>query len=148
MRHLSFFLCAVFLMGAFPSYAEEPVKDTAEKGISVYEYNAQGRRDPFAPLIAVTEKSKPRKGIVPLENYEASELKVIAILWGGKGAYAVVTLPDGKSYSIKKGIKVGSAGGKVYKITKDSVIIREEVKDYRGVRQERDLSLKLHKDAE
>jgi Tfp pilus assembly protein PilP len=55
-------------------------------------------------------------------------------------------LPDKKSYTITEGTKLGLYEGKVQKITKDMVVIREYVKDYRGEIKPRDLILKLRKE--
>lgn len=111
-----------------------------------YEYTAGTRRDPFMPLI-VKADAKPPKGI-PIESYEVSEFKLIAILWDKTKYYAVITLPDGKSYTIREGMKLGLHGGKVYKLTKDSVIIREQVRDYKGALSPKDTILKLRREEE
>ncbi len=110
------------------------------------EYTAGTRRDPFMPLI-VKADAKPPKGM-PIESYEVSEFKLIAILWDKTKYYAVITLPDGKSYTIREGVKLGLHGGKVYKITKDSVIIREHVRDYKGALSPKDTILKLRREEE
>jgi Tfp pilus assembly protein PilP len=52
-------------------------------------------------------------------------------------------LPDKKSYTIKEGMVLGLYGGKVEKITKDTVVIREFIKDYRGNLKPKDTILKL-----
>lgn len=109
-----------------------------------YEYTAGARRDPFMPLV-VRAEAKP-KGLMPIESYEVSEFKLIAVLWDKTKYYAVVTLPDGKSYTIREGVKLGLHGGKVHKITKDSVIIREQVRDYKGVLSPKDTILKLRRE--
>ncbi|WP_333654250.1 pilus assembly protein PilP [Dissulfurispira sp.] len=114
-------------------------------GVGV-EYTAGARRDPFMPLVVKAE-AKP-KGLIPIESYEVSEFKLIAILWDKTKYYAVITLPDGKSYTIREGVKLGLHGGKVYKITKDSVIIREHVRDYRGALSPKDTILKLRREEE
>ncbi len=85
---------------------------------------------------------------MPLESYEVSEMRLIAVLSGSRGASAVVTLPDRKSYTIREGDRIGPNAGRVQKITPDSVVIREATKDYRGVLRERELSIKLHKEEE
>lgn len=110
--------------------------------IPFYEYGGGRRRDPFTPLIVKTETEKKR-GATPIEGFEVSELRLIAILWNKAGYYAMVTLPDGKSYTVREGTKLGLHGGKVYKITRDSVIIREQITDYKGKTKPKDTILKL-----
>lgn len=140
-----------------PVYAERGKKEIKQlskvkgeirkEGLNFYEYTASGRRDPFMPLIAKRDEIKPKKGALPLESFDVLEFKLIGILWN-KVYYAVVTLPDGKSYNLREGMRIGLHGGKVNKITKDSVIIRENIKDYRGVLVPKDTILKLRKEEE
>jgi Tfp pilus assembly protein PilP len=126
---------------------EDTSKKTPEpKTVVGVEYTAGTKRDPFMPLIIKAE-AKP-KSLIPIESYEVSEFKLIAILWDKTKYYAVVTLPDGKSYTITEGIKLGLHGGKVYKITKDSVIIREQMRDYKGAISPKDTILKLRREEE
>jgi len=118
-----------------------------------YEYKAVKKRDPFAPLVVKEapkevkkEDVRPKRGALPLESYDVSTFKLIGILWNKIGYYAVVVLPDGKSYNIKEGTKLGLHDGKVFKIAKDSVIIREQKRDYKGVLIPKDTMLKLREE--
>ncbi|BCB95500.1 hypothetical protein JZK55_04220 [Dissulfurispira thermophila] len=129
-----------------PKKEDTSKKASDMKTVTVVEYTAMKRRDPFIPLIVKAE-AKP-KSLIPIESYDVSEFKLIAILWDKTKYYAVITLPDGKSYTIREGIKLGLHGGKVYKITKDSVIIREHLRDYKGVLSPKDTILKLRREEE
>ena len=96
----------------------------------------------------VKEKPQRKKAASPIENYDVEEIKLIAIAWDKEQYYAMVTLPDNKSYTIRKGMTLGFYGGKVEEITKDSVHIRENVKDYKGKLKIKDTILKLRKEGE
>jgi type IV pilus assembly protein PilP len=124
-------------------------KDEIKAEKEVYVYDPKGRRDPFVPLTDL-EKEKPqkRKGAAPIEDYDVDEIKVIAIAWDSQQYFAMITLPDKKSYTIKRGMTLGLYGGKVREITRDSVIITEQVKDYRGQIKTKDTILKLRKEGE
>jgi Tfp pilus assembly protein PilP len=126
-----------------------PATEKTEKTVApnAYEYNARGRRDPFATLIVKLEAER-KKGAVPIESYDIIEFKLSAILWNKSGYYALVSVPDGKNFTLKEGTTVGLHRGKVYKITKNSVIIREFLKDYRGTVKPKDTVLKLHREEE
>ncbi|HXW69379.1 MAG TPA: pilus assembly protein PilP [Dissulfurispiraceae bacterium] len=127
--------------GALPTAAEKAVPSIA------YEYNAKGRRDPFATLIVKVEP-ETKKGSIPLENYGVNEFKLTAILWSKAVFYALVFAPDGKSFTLREGTTIGLHGGKVDKITKDSVIIKEFLKDYRGRVKPNYTILKLRREEE
>lgn len=123
---------------------EEP---KAEK--EVYAYEQKGRRDPFMSLVRISkEKPKRLSGGRPVEHFDVDEIKLVAILWDSKQYYALITLPDNKSYTIRKGMTLGLYGGKVEDITKDKVLIQEHVKDYRGQPKTKDTILKLRKEGE
>ncbi|MGO9379761.1 MAG: pilus assembly protein PilP [Dissulfurispiraceae bacterium] len=110
-----------------------------------YEYSGFDRRDPFAPLVS---KREGAKGVSPLESYDVTEMKIIAVLWDKKKHFAVISLPDGKSYNVTDGDKVGSHGGVITKITKDTVVIRERIRDASGVMSPRDTVLRLRGEEE
>jgi len=115
----------------------------------VYVYEPKGRRDPFASLIEVKSTlKKPAKGAPPIESVDVDEIKLIAIVWDRKQSYAMITLPDNKSFTLRKGMTLGLYGGKVSEITRDSVIITEQVKDYKGQIKTKDTILKLRKEEE
>ena len=114
-----------------------------------YKYDAKGRRDPFLSLVAVTkQKQIKKKGASPFESYDIIEIKLLAIAWDKNKYFALIRLPDKKTYTITEGMSLGLEGGKVEKIAKDSVVIREYIKDYRGDIKPRDTILKLHKGEE
>jgi type IV pilus assembly protein PilP len=123
-------------------------KEEQKEDANVYTYEPRGRRDPFMSLITPTKDKVRKKTANPIENFDVDEIKLIAIVWDKQGYYAMITLPDGKSYTIRKGITLGLYGGKVEDITKDSVLIREQVKDYRGQLKTKDSQLKLRKEGE
>jgi type IV pilus assembly protein PilP len=112
-------------------------------------YDAKGKRDPFLPLVQISkEKPKKKAGASPMESYDINELRLLAIAWDKNKYYALIMLPDKKTYTITEGMTLGLMEGKVEKITKDTVLIREYVKDYKGEIKPRDSILKLHKGEE
>jgi Tfp pilus assembly protein PilP len=114
-----------------------------------YIYDSKGRRDPFMSLVVIT-KQKPlkKKGATPIESFSIDEIKLLAIAWDKSKYYALIMLPDKKTFTITEGMTLGLEGGKVEKITENEVIIREYVKDYRGNIKPKDTVLKLHKGEE
>ena len=129
-----------------PEAVQEEVKKVVREE---YAYNPRGRRDPFLSLVATAEaKPERRKGASPIESYDINELKLLAIAWDKDRPYALIRLPDNKTYTIIEGTGVGLRGGTVARITPESVLIREYVEDYRGDIKTKDTILKLHKGGE
>jgi Tfp pilus assembly protein PilP len=114
-----------------------------------YFYESRGRRDPFMPLIVLTkQKTTRKKGHSPLESFGIEEISLIAIASDKEKYYALIMLPDKKTYTITEGMSLGLEGGKVDKITPDEVTITEYIKDYRGNLKPKVTELKLHKEEE
>jgi Tfp pilus assembly protein PilP len=59
-----------------------------------------------------------------------------------------VAAPDGKSYSVSEGTTIGLYHGKTRRITRDSVVVSELLKDYRGKVKPKSTVLKLHPEEE
>jgi Tfp pilus assembly protein PilP len=135
-----------------PAEVKPEAKETVETPTVIpeeYKYDAKGRKDPFLSLVTVTkEKQIKKKGASPFESYDIAEIQLLAIAWDKNKYFALIRLPDKKTYTITEGLSLGLEGGKVVKIAKDSVIIREYIKDYRGDIKPRDTILKLHKGEE
>ena len=152
---ISCIMCGSFLAAGAGAYAAEPsapgvptnaVSGSAQMG-GAYEYTGLDRRDPFAPLVSKREAGRD-KGVTPLESYDITEMKIIAVLWDKNKYFAVVSLPDGKSYNVTAGAKVGTHGGVISRITKDTVVIRERIRDASGVMSPRDTVLRLRGEEE
>ncbi len=113
----------------------------------VYVYDKKGKRDPFVSLV-VTAAEKPKKGQTPLENYDVSAIKILGIVWNEKGNFATAVLPDGKAYTLRKGMTIGLHEGKIQKINKDHIVIMERIKDYKGQLKSKETILKLREGEE
>ena len=124
---------------------------TDEKKVEqeVFIYEARGRRDPFASLVVKRAPTGERTTkLNPLEKFGVDQIRLTAIVRDGADYYASITLPDGKYFTIRRGTVLGLFEGKVEKITKDTVLIREFIKDYRGKLQQKDTLLRLRKEGE
>ncbi|MBI5101029.1 MAG: pilus assembly protein PilP [Nitrospirae bacterium] len=115
----------------------------------VYSYDPRGRRDPFLSIIVDIKTQPPRKKKSnPVENFDVDEIKLIAVVMEKDRSYAMITLPDGKSYTIRKGMTLGLYGGRVEEITARTVRITEQVKNYKGQNVIKDTVLKLREEGE
>jgi type IV pilus assembly protein PilP len=82
--------------------------------------------------------------LTPLQTYDLSQLKLVAILVGTGDGRAMVEDAEGKGYIIHKGVYVGRNFGKVKAVLKDRVIIEERYKDYMGQVKSKEIVLQLH----
>jgi len=138
---------------AAPAAAEEKQQATVKADDALqpkfYAYDPRGRRDPFLSLITKKRATrKPGPGASPMESFSIEEIKLLAIASDKDENYALILLPNQKSFTVKKGMPLGLEGGKVEEISIDKIVIREYVKDYRGNIKPKDTVLKLHKGEE
>lgn len=112
-----------------------------------YVYDPTGKRDPFQPFIATQTPVMPsgeEAPVTPLQKFDLSQLKLVAIMVGTGEGKAMVEDSEGKGYIVEKGVYVGRNFGKVKAILKDRVIIEERYKDYMGQVKTKDIVLQLH----
>jgi len=125
-----------------------------------FEYTSRGKPDPFQSFIRQTqpaqesqeqEAEEPKRPLTPLERVQPSQLSLEGILVSEQSAgdaFALVRLPDGKGYVLKKGTRIGRRRGRVVQITPNQVVIREQVQTIYGEEEQNDVVLKLHKSGE
>jgi type IV pilus assembly protein PilP len=100
-------------------------------------------RDPFRSYLAMAAErasqmlmarkaqlaSRPRE---PLEQYDLSELKLVAIFRMGEDRVAMVEDTTGKGFTVRVGNYMGLNNGRVERITDDSLVLLEQVLDPAG----------------
>ncbi len=130
----------------------EPVKGTEKKDLEKkeekeYVYDPVGKTDPFKPFIQLTPVKELARSVplTPLQKYEISQLKLVAIISTPEGNVALVEDSSGKGYFLKKGTWIGKNDGKVAKILKDRVIIEEMYQDIFGQTKINEISIVLHR---
>lgn len=128
-----------------PKVAE--VKEPEKKEEPEYSYNPVGKPDPFKPFIQLTPvREIPRTApLTPLQKYDISQLKLVAIISTPEANVALVEDATGKGYFIKKGTLIGKNEGKVTRILKDRVIIEETYLDVFGKVKTNEVIMLLHK---
>ena len=128
---------------------QQTVETTDIPSAKFYAYDSLGKRDPFLSLVEFAKRRPPKKkGASPIESFSVEEIKLLAIASDKDENYALILLPNKKSFTIKKGMVLGLEGGKVEEISAEKVVIREYEKDFRGNIKPKDTVLKLHKGEE
>ncbi|MCK5507514.1 MAG: pilus assembly protein PilP [Desulfobacterales bacterium] len=101
-------------------------------------YKVEGKVDPFASIFGEgvsaldDQKDKKRIPLTPIEKVDLSELKLVGIIFAPSGNKALVENVSGKGFVIKKGTRIGINFGKVIKILKNSVVVKEEAESILG----------------
>jgi len=126
---------------------EPEKKEPGKKEEAEFSYNPVGKPDPFKPFIQLTPVKEGSRSVplTPLQKYDISQLKLVAIISTPEGNIALVEDATGKGYFLKKGTWIGKNDGKVTKILKDKVIIEEAYQDIFGKIKTNEISLFLRK---
>jgi type IV pilus assembly protein PilP len=105
----------------------------AEKASPIYLYDPAGKRDPFEALLAV-QKPIADTGLplTPLQKFDLGQFRLAGIIIGKDEPMAMVMAPGGKSYILKKGVKIGKNAGTVVGIEADGVLVEERFYDFSG----------------
>jgi type IV pilus assembly protein PilP len=108
-----------------------------------YTYDPKSRRDPFQSLTRLIKVDKTREEMPPLQRVQISDLKLLGIMWGGYGYYGLVRTPDGKGYTVKEGMHMGTNNGVITTITDKAIIVSEPSIDIMGNKSTKDVEILL-----
>ena len=111
----------------------EPVTEPVDETPQRFVYDSTGRRDPFEPLVKKGENKKNNNiPLTPLQRFDLSQYRLQAVLIGKGEPRAMVGAPDGKTYILALGTKIGKKEGVVKQINRESVLVEEVVYDVTG----------------
>lgn len=110
--------------------SNQPAAESKEITWEVYEYQSFFRRDPFKTLIRL-DSDAPGLDAPPLQRYDLSQMKLVAVVLEVGTRYALVKIPDGSHHTIKVDDRLGIHDGVVQEIMQSMVVVREKKYDYR-----------------
>jgi type IV pilus assembly protein PilP len=107
--------------------------------VAVSEFNFSGKKDPFKPVVTETKKAQPQpvfQGVshplLPIQNYEVNQFRVLGIVTGLKENSALVVDPAGKAYVVRPGMEIGKFGGRIVRISNTAIEVLERFRDEDG----------------
>ena len=106
-------------------------------------YDATGKRDPFQRFDLAPTKIGVDCAKTPLRCIDPGQLRVTAILGTADNATAFVETGDGKGYSLKKGMTVGSNDAQVVEIQQDKILLLETSVDFTGEKKTNTIEMRL-----
>lgn len=107
----------------------EPAADAAKKPAEPeWSYSSVGKRDPFRSLLA-DAKARGALGVTqcptPLGRYELEQMRLVAVITGLEDPVAMVQLPNGVGYAVRRGACIGKNGGSVAAIRSGEIVVAE-----------------------
>jgi Tfp pilus assembly protein PilP len=128
-----------------PVVAKAPV--ISDNGLGLipgdFVYDPTGKRDPFRSFLWVRPDDVPEEVRGPLEQYDVSQLSLVAVIWNSGNARALVQDPSGQSFIIAKGTPIGKNSGRVVRIDDNLVVVKETYVDYLGEETKRDIEMRI-----
>ncbi len=110
-----------------------PVAKEEETKEEEFVYVTDGRRDPFVPLSRIRRPIEASdEPATPLQSYDLSQFRLAGVIVGKGASKAMVIAPDGKSYILSKGVKIGKNSGVVITINSEAVLVEEKYFDFSG----------------
>jgi type IV pilus assembly protein PilP len=108
-----------------------------------YSYDPTGKRDPFRSFIAEQQQARAKEERGPLEQFDLSQLTVVAVVWGTERPRALVQDPSGRDYVVQEGTPIGKNTGTVLRIHDTSVLVRETYVDYLGAQTTKEIEMRV-----
>ena len=102
-------------------------------------------RDPFRSFEWKSEELLGLEVGGPLEQFDLSQLDVVAVVWKTGSARALVHDPSGQSYIVGLGTRVGKNDGAVVGIDDNLVIVKETYVDYLGHETKKDVEMRIRR---
>lgn len=129
------------LLGIGAACAQEPSPaPTAPPAVSTNLDDLAERRDPFKKP-DLTPKFD--RSVTELETFSTLEYRMVGVVSGGERTRAMLLGPNGKTYFVKEGDKIGIQRGTISKITPERVLVRERVSNLLGKEELNTTEIKL-----
>ena len=119
--------------------AEAP-KGPAEE--TRYVYQVEGRRDPFVPIVG---KAVAKFTENPLESFDLMQFQIKGMIIGLGEPKALVAAPDGRTYILKKGLRIGKSNGVIRDIDRERILVEEQYQDLTGATHTNIQEIKVRK---
>lgn len=123
----------------------DPAEPTGVR-VAGYTYDPAGKRDPFRSFVLENAKEAAEKETGPLEQFDISQLTVVALVWDTDKPRALVADPSGRPYIIGEGARVGKNEGRVTQIADGRVVVKETYVDWLGEHTTKDIEMRLHRE--
>jgi type IV pilus assembly protein PilP len=143
--------------GAAQTVAQRPAKGAADAapesaGLVAsggeYSYDATNKRDPFRSYVLEQAMKKTAHERGPLEQFDLSQLTLVAVVWDTDRRRALVTDPSGRGYVVQEGTPIGKNDGEVIRISDNTLMVKETYVDYLGAATTKEIEMRIRSKAQ
>ena len=136
--------------------AGQPLAEKPGDGLQNFEYQLEGRPDPFVPFI--TNKTATQKiaaddiieddvELTGMRLFEPGQLTLVAVLYAGDRRMAMVEDVTGKGYILNEGMPIGRRGV-VRRIDPEQVMVIETAHTRAGRKLQNKIFMRLNKEGD
>ncbi|MGE0762498.1 MAG: pilus assembly protein PilP [Bdellovibrionales bacterium] len=120
---------AVDAVPKLPEGLEGGLSSELESFLEPYIYDPKGRRDPFKPYAetAPLEEGELAGPLLPLQQYDLEQLRLVGILWNIADPKAMFVDPKNQVHIVRRDERVGKKNGYVAVIREGEVVVVEAV---------------------
>jgi len=110
-----------------------------------FHYDPRGKRDPFrsSRLEQLARENEEIRG--PLEQFDVSQLSLVAVVWQTGNPRALVQDPAGESYIVRTGMRIGKNAGRILTIGDSTVVVKETYVDLLGQETTKDIEMRIRR---
>lgn len=112
-------------------------------GASTYSYDATDKRDPFRSFVIDAQMALSEHERGPLEQFDLSQLNLVAVVWDTGRPRALVTDPSGRGYVVQEGTPIGKNSGQVIRISDNTLLVKETYVDYLGAATTKEIQMRI-----
>ena len=112
-------------------------------GASTYSYDATDKRDPFRSFVIDAQMALSEHERGPLEQFDLSQLSLVAVVWDTGRPRALVTDPSGRGYVVQEGTPIGKNSGQVIRISDNTLMVKETYVDYLGAATNKEIQMRI-----
>jgi type IV pilus assembly protein PilP len=93
-------------------------------------YDSTGMRDPFKPFIKLADTPAAPSLVLrpPIQRYPLNQFRITGIVWIGGKPQAMVVDPEGNTYFLGVGDKIGSSDGEILEVRQDGILVEEKTR--------------------
>lgn len=107
---------------------ESQVSLELESFLEPYIYDPKGRRDPFKAYVeAKPEEADVAGPLMPLQQYDVDQLKLVGVIWNVNDPKAMFIDPKNQVHIVRRDERIGRKNGYVAVIREGEVVVVEAV---------------------
>ena len=93
-------------------------------------YDSTGMRDPFKPFIKLVDTPSAPSVVLrpPIQRFPLNQFRIVGIVWIGGKPQAMIVDPEGNTYFLGVGDKIGSSDGEILEVRQSGILVQETMR--------------------